>query len=103
MGLMVEGTLFPLQAKANMLAQLLGGILGAALLLATLPDCCRGTLGSNEVVRKAGYTAGMAFTAEFMFSFLLVLVVFQTAIDPKHSLERIKNRYQFLLRLPSDL
>merc|ERR1719273_937408 len=82
-GLMVEGSLETLQAMANMLAQLLGGILGAALLLATLPDCCRGTLGSNEVARKAGYTAGMAFFAEFMFSFLLVFVVFQTAVDAK--------------------
>lgn len=82
-GLMVEGSLETLQAMANMLAQLLGGILGAALLYATLPDCCRGTLGSNEVNRSAGYTAGMAFFAEFMFTFFLVFVVFQTAVDAK--------------------
>lgn len=82
LGLMVNGGMQVPQAFANMLAQFLGAILGAALLLATLPDCCRGTLGSNEIARKAGYTAGMAFFAEFMFSFLLVFVVFQTAVDP---------------------
>merc|ERR1719208_613241 len=82
-GFMTKGSMQVAQALANMLAQLLGAILGAALLLATLPEGSRGALGSNVVHKETGYTAGMAFFAEFMFSFLLVFVVFQTAIDPK--------------------
>jgi len=84
-GLMVSGDLESLQGCANMLAQLFGGIIGAALLFATLPDDMGNnthkTLGSNEVQRANGYTAGMAFFAEFVFSFMLVFVVFQTAVD----------------------
>merc|ERR1719410_3216929 len=38
-------------------------------------------LGSNEVQRHDGYTAGMTFFAEFVFSFMLVFVVFQTAVE----------------------
>eukprot|EP00493_Phyllostaurus_siculus_P022165 UN22497 len=80
-GLMVSGDLESLQGCANMLAQLFGGIIGAALLFATLPDDMEQKLGSNEVQRANGYTAGMAFFAEFVFSFMLVFVVFQTAVD----------------------
>jgi len=84
LGLVVEGSLETLQACANMLAQLFGGVLGAALLLATLPKDRRGTLGANEVRRDdGGYTAGAAFFGEFLMSFLLVFVVFQTAIEQR--------------------
>merc|ERR1719203_771913 len=82
-GLMVEGSLEPLQAAANMLAQLFGAIVGAAFLLATLPEAHRGNLGSNQVNRDGGYTAGAAFFAETIFTFFLVFVVFQTAVDPR--------------------
>jgi len=80
-GLMVSGDLESLQGCANMLAQLFGGIIGAALLFATLPEDIGKTLGSNEVARDSGYTAGAAFFAEFVFSFMLVFVVFQTAVE----------------------
>lgn len=80
-GLMVSGDLESLQGCANMLAQLFGGIIGAALLFATLPEDMGKTLGSNEVNRDDGYTAGAAFFAEFVFSFMLVFVVFQTAVE----------------------
>jgi len=80
-GLMVSGDLESLQGCANMLAQLFGGILGAALLFMTLPDGTGNKLGSNEVNRGAGYTAAAAFFAEFVFSFFLVFVVFQTAVE----------------------
>jgi MIP family channel proteins len=80
-GLMVSGDLESLQGCANMLAQLFGGIIGAALLFATLPEDMGKTLGSNEVQRDNGYTAGAAFFAEFVFSFMLVFVVFQTAVE----------------------
>jgi len=80
-GLMVSGDLESLQGCANMLAQLFGGIIGAALLFATLPEDMGMTLGSNEVQRSNGYTAGAAFFAEFVFSFMLVFVVFQTAVE----------------------
>jgi len=80
-GLMVSGDLESLQGCANMLAQLFGGIIGAALLFATLPEDMGQKLGSNEVQRQHGYTAGAAFFAEFVFSFMLVFVVFQTAVE----------------------
>jgi len=80
-GLMCAGMLEPLQGCANMLAQLFGAVLGATLLLATLPENARGTLGSNQI--QGDYTKGAAFIAEMIFTYFLVFTVFQTAIDAR--------------------
>jgi len=80
-GLVTSGDLAIYQGCANALAQLLGAILGATLLMATLPEGKGSALGSNAVNRDNGYTAGAAFVAELIFSFMLVFVVLQTAID----------------------
>merc|ERR1712037_947517 len=67
-----------------MIAQLFGAILGAALLFATLPeDATLKSLGANTINRDGGYTAGSAFLAETLMTFLLVFTVFQTAVDAK--------------------
>jgi len=81
LGLVTSGDLEIFQGCANALAQLLGAVLGATLLMGTLPDGTSPGLGSNKVNRDAGYTAGAAFVAELIFSFMLVFVVFQTAVD----------------------
>lgn len=78
-GLVTAGCLEPVQAAANLLAQLLGGILGATLLVACLPEDVRGDLGSNAI--RDGYSYGNAFVAELIFSFMLVFVIFKTAVD----------------------
>merc|ERR1719397_180898 len=80
-GFVTSGDMEIRQGCANALAQLLGAILGATLLMATLPEEKRGSLGSNAVNRDLGYSAGQAFVAELIFSFMLVFVVFQTAVD----------------------
>merc|ERR1719499_56410 len=81
LGLVTSGQLKIYQGCANALAQLLGAVLGATLLMGTLPDGKSPALGSNAVNKAAGYTAGSAFVAELIFSFMLVFVVFQTAVD----------------------
>jgi len=81
LGLVTSGNLKIYQGCANALAQLLGAVLGATLLMATLPEGKAPKLGSNAVNRDLGYTAGAAFVAELIFSFMLVFVVFQTAVD----------------------
>jgi len=81
LGLVTSGQLKIYQGCANALAQLLGAVLGATLLMATLPEGKSPKLGSNAVNRDGGYTAGAAFVAELIFSFMLVFVVFQTAVD----------------------
>jgi len=82
-GLMVSGDLESLQGCANMLAQLVGGVIGAAFLKATLPENVGQTLGANEVQKVNGYTKGAAFFAEFLFTFFLVFVIYQTMVDKK--------------------
>jgi len=77
---MMGGELDVGQGCANMVAQLLGSILGAFFIWATLPeDYHNKSLGSNAVAD--GYSDGSAFLGELLMTFLLVFVVFQTAVD----------------------
>lgn len=62
LGLALSGTLGPLQAAANMLAQLVGAILGSSFLYATVPHAAASTLGSNAIAR--GVSTGNAFVGE---------------------------------------
>merc|ERR1719242_2370695 len=100
-GLMCAGMLEPLQGCANMLAQLFGAVLGATLLLATLPEAARGTLGSNQI--QGDYTKGAAFIAEMIFTYFLVFTVFQTALMHAQLLAptRFLDQLLLLLRLDS--
>lgn len=62
-------------------AQLLGGALGAWLLTVVIPESALGTLGAHGL--GLGVTLIGGLTTEIILTFVLVLVVFATAMDPK--------------------
>ena len=62
-------------------AQLLGAILGAFLLKAVIPDALEGGLGSHAL--GADISAGAGLAVEMVLTFVLVFVIFATAMDPK--------------------
>jgi MIP family channel proteins len=62
--------------------QLLGSIIGAALLRASVGTRFSNGLGANDL--QEGWAAGEAFLLEIVLSFLLVFTVFHLAIRRKH-------------------
>jgi len=88
LGLVIAGKCSVLQGSLNFLAQLCGSITGAALLMGMFPEekDKTGGLGANAV--QAGWGKFNAFIAEFIGTFLLMFVVFQTAINPASKANR---------------
>ena len=66
---------------AFVVAQLSGALIGAVLLSWVVPDAIEGTLGAHAL--GSGVSAGMGVVIELVLTFLLVFVVFATAIDPR--------------------
>ena len=62
-------------------AQLAGAILGALLIKAIIPDALEGGLGSHAL--GAGISTGAGLTLEMVLTFILVFVIFATAMDPR--------------------
>ena len=62
-------------------AQLFGAILGAFLLKAVIPDAQEGNLAAHALGADIGVGAGMA--VEAILTFVLVFVIFATAVDPR--------------------
>jgi len=62
-------------------AQLVGAVVGAWLLTLVIPVAAQGNLGAHGL--GAGITASGGLLAEIVLTFVLVFVVFATAIDPK--------------------
>ncbi|MBI4338903.1 MAG: MIP family channel protein [Chloroflexi bacterium] len=62
-------------------AQLIGAALGAYLLAATIPDAKAAGLGAHALGN--GVTAGAGLVIETILTFVLVFVVFATAIDTR--------------------
>ena len=92
LGLVLGGTLDVVQGIVNVVAQLLGSVIGAALLLLTVSpgDAITdeltdrdftGGLGSNGI--NGRYNAGNALVGEIMMTALLVLVVYETAVSKR--------------------
>jgi len=78
------------QGLANAIGQFVGSLLGAFLLQFTLVDAIeQTTLGSNTVAD--GYSNMQAFLGEFIMTFLLCWVVFETAVDPR-SITRVDDQ-----------
>ena len=63
------------------IAQLSGAILGAFLLKAIIPDAQEGNLGSHAL--GADISAGAALATEMALTFVLVFVIFATAVDSR--------------------
>ena len=63
-----------------MAAQLSGAIVGALLLLAAIPEAADTNLGSHAL--GADVSVGMGLVMEIILTFVLVFVIFGTAVDP---------------------
>ena len=61
-------------------AQLSGAIVGALLLLAAIPEAADTNLGSHAL--GADVSVGMGLVMEIILTFVLVFVIFGTAVDP---------------------
>lgn len=63
-----------------MVAQLGGAVVGALLLLAAIPDAADTNLGAHAL--GPDVSVGMGFVMEVVVTFVLVFVIFATAVDP---------------------
>jgi aquaporin TIP len=63
------------------IAQLSGAVLGAFLIKAIIPDALEAGLGSHALGTDISVGAGLV--TEMVLTFILVFVIFATAIDPK--------------------
>ena len=61
-------------------AQLTGAVVGASLLLATIPDAADTNLGAHAL--GPGVSVSMGLLMEIVVTFALVFVIFATAVDP---------------------
>ena len=77
----VTGQIGVARGAAYVAAQLAGALAGAYLLMAVVPEADRGTLGAHAL--GAGVGAGTGLLAEGALTFLLVFVIFATAIDAR--------------------
>ena len=70
-------------AKGGMyvVAQLLGATLGALLIKAIVPDALEGGLGTHAL--GAGISVGAGLATEMILTFILVFVIFATAMDSR--------------------
>merc|ERR1719171_3243869 len=80
--LVVSGKISIVQCVANIVAQLLGSVLGALILefMYGAGNDCTGGLGTNGVAE--GFSKISALLGEVMGTFLLVYVVHETAVNP---------------------
>ncbi len=74
------------QAVANTICQIVGAILGSALLDATIPDGNEGSLGSNSINPGVGY--GNALCGEIVMTGVLVATVLETAISKGNAISK---------------
>ncbi|CAJ1418559.1 unnamed protein product [Effrenium voratum] len=83
--LVVGGQVPWYQGLANLIAQLLGSLSGAGLLCALFPfdQDKTGSLGSNVI--NDSYGVGNVLVGEFLGTFILCFVVWETAVSPAAS------------------
>lgn len=79
-GLLVARKITPVQAAINVGAQMIGGLVGGYLAMASLPD---GTAFGGIPGLASGVSVGQGILIEAMLTFFLVIVVFGTAVDPR--------------------
>jgi MIP family channel proteins len=80
------GSLPVVQAVANTIAQIVGAILGSALLDATIPSGSDKTLGSNEITPGVGY--GNALAGEIVMTAVLVATVLEVAVNKRNAISK---------------
>lgn len=69
------------QAAVNCLAQFTGGVIGSALLFASMSRSNAGNLGANKL--NDGFEVHQAVVAEIISALLLQLTVFETLLHPR--------------------
>lgn len=74
------------QGIANTISQIIGAILGSALLKATIPDDSEGTLGSNQITPGVGF--GNALCGEIVMTSVLVATVLETAVSKGNAVSK---------------
>jgi len=77
--LFVTGNQGPIQAIANICAQIVGAILAAAFIKGMVPDEVTSNLGANNIAKGVG--VGNAFIGEAVMTFVLLMVVLFTAVN----------------------
>lgn len=81
-GFVLTGRMKPALGVLYVVAQVVGAILAAAAIKAIFADGIEGNLGAHSL--GPGVSGeGLGFLAEILLTFLLVGVVFATAVDPK--------------------
>lgn len=81
LGAWVTGKISLVKGGMYVIAQLVGAICGAYLIAAVVPDSAQGNLGAHGL--GSGISVEGGLLAEIILTFVLVFVVFATAIDPK--------------------
>lgn len=95
LGLVVAGACEPIQGACNFLAQLIGAIVGAALIALVKQDNDNPAndktkgLGANKVNVGEGIENYQAMFAEMFATFVLMYTVLETAVNPKTSGNRM--------------
>jgi aquaporin Z len=82
-GALVTGRISGRQAIGHWAAQIVGGILGAVLILACVPHALLAGAGYGTPAPGVGISSGAAFLMELVLTFFLVFVVIGTAIDAR--------------------
>ena len=75
----VTGKMSLVKGVMYVVAQLVGALVGAALLLSVIPTASQGTLGAHAL----SIDAAPGLIVEMVLTFMLVFVIFATAMDPK--------------------
>lgn len=77
----ITGRISLVKGVLYIVAQLVGAVIGSALLMAVIPDNIQGSLGAHGL--GTGMTETTGLLAEIILTFALVGVVFMTAMHPK--------------------
>jgi len=83
LGFLVTRRMAPTLAVIYWIAQLVGGLLGALLLTALLPDDLTDPVNLGVPALGGGLGAGAGVVVEAILTFFLVWVIFATAADPR--------------------
>lgn len=86
-GFFVTRRLSAAETAAYVLAQLIGAIIAAVLLVALFPGAREAHAGGQSLAAGIGFGTGVAI--EIILTFFLVFTVFATAVDPKGAFKSI--------------
>lgn len=82
-GFLVTRRIEPVMGMVYIISQFVGAVIAAALLRAVFDDSQADAVHLGAPALGSGVSIGEAFTAEIVMTFLLVIVVFATAVDER--------------------